>query len=118
MRPRYTSLGVTAVVLGVVLSFAVSKLSLADEGGNSMCLPGSYGSLAAVPGEPGWTLGLTYYHATGAVNNAVVGHATENSDLGYSSLTYAFKTPVVGGQLALSMVGAIGGLKATAGTIE
>jgi Putative MetA-pathway of phenol degradation len=61
---------------------------------------------------------LTYYHATGAVNNAVVGHATENSDLGYDSLTYAFKTPVLGGQLALSMVGAIGGLKATAGTIE
>ena len=40
----------------------------ADEGGVGSWLPGSFGSLAATPLQPGWSLGLIYYHgdSTGA----------------------------------------------------
>jgi hypothetical protein len=34
----------------------------ADEGGISFWLPGLYGSLAAVPGEPGWSFATVYVH--------------------------------------------------------
>jgi hypothetical protein len=42
----------------------VSPLAYADEGGASFWLPGQYGSLAAVPAEPGWSLPLIYYHSS------------------------------------------------------
>ena len=35
-----------------------------DEVGVSFWLPGQYGSLAAVPAAPGWSLALIYYHAS------------------------------------------------------
>lgn len=41
-----------ALTLAVVLSFPA--ISLADEGGVSFWLPGLFGSLAAVPPQPGW----------------------------------------------------------------
>lgn len=34
----------------------------ADEGGISVWLPGTYGSFAAVPGEPGWSFATLYIH--------------------------------------------------------
>ena len=47
-----------------ILLAAVSPLrALADEGGVSFWLPGTYGSLAAVPGVPGWSF-LTFNYAT------------------------------------------------------
>ena len=55
MYGRYTSLRVAATMLGVVLTAVISNPSLADEGGGSLYLPGSFGSLAAVPGAPGWS---------------------------------------------------------------
>ena len=42
----------------------VSQASLADEGGVSFWLPGLFGSLAAVPQQPGWTLTSVYYHTS------------------------------------------------------
>jgi hypothetical protein len=102
------ALRVTVAVLGVVLALVASKPSLADESGNTLYLPGSFGSLAAVPGEPGWSGAWVYYHSTGAVGNA-----SERSDLAYGALTYTFATPVLGGQLALSMVGAFGNIRGT-----
>src|SRR4051794_7231484 len=41
----FTSLRVTAAVLGLVLALLMSKPSLADEGSASMYLPGAFGSL-------------------------------------------------------------------------
>src|SRR5262245_48486589 len=120
MRPRYcllqrtsepgafTSLRVASAVLGVVLTLLMSKRSLADEGGNSLYLPGSFGSLAAVPGQPGWSLALTYYSYGGRLTVSTVGNISEKQDLLYGALTYTFATKVLGGQLALSMVGAVG----------
>ena len=37
-----------------------SPVTRADEGGVSFWLPGQFGSLAAVPTEPGWSLGTVY----------------------------------------------------------
>src|SRR3954454_5042442 len=99
----FTSLRVTAAVLGLVLTLLMSKPSLADEGSASMYLPGAFGSLAAVPGEPGWSLALVYYHGKGAFGIPTVGYTYERSDLGHGALAYAFEKPVLGGQLALSM---------------
>jgi hypothetical protein len=108
-----TSRPSAATVLGVVLALAMSKPVLADEGANGMYLPGGFGSLAAVPGEPGWSLATVYYHGKGSVGLAHTGYASERSDLGYGALTYAFDKPVLGGQLALSMVGAMGRIQAS-----
>jgi hypothetical protein len=113
---RFTSIGfgaltalcvAGAVPLGVVLNLSMSKPSLADEGGASMYLAGSYGSLAAVPGVPGWSLALVYLHEK-ASSGTPFGYASARSDLLYAVPTYAFATPVLGGQLALSMASAIG----------
>jgi len=64
MRPRYclpqrtsepgafTSLRVTTAVLGVVITLLMSKLSLADEGGNSLYLPGGSEAWRLFPASP------------------------------------------------------------------
>ena len=100
---------------------SVPKHALADEGGVSFWLPGLFGSLAAAPQQPGWSLtNIDYYtnvSAGGAVAlakefqirnlpvniqaqiNANV-HAT--AGLAFVLPTYVFATPVLGGQLSLS----------------
>jgi hypothetical protein len=103
-----TPLRVTAAVLGVVFSLLMSKPSLADEGGNGLYLPGGFASLAAVPGDPGWSLGLVYYSYGGHFSVSGVGNISEKQDLLYTALAYTFAKPVLGGQLALGVVGATG----------
>jgi hypothetical protein len=60
-----------------LLCTVLSPLALADEGGVSVWLPGQFGSLAAAPGEPGWSLPMVYYHpsagASGGANFEVGG---------------------------------------------
>ncbi len=96
-----------AVLAGLLL-LAMPAVSSADEGGASLYLSGSYGSLAAVPGAPGWSWALVYYHADACLSNAAIGTFSLQSDLGYAVLTYTLEGPVLGGQLALSVVGAAG----------
>src|SRR5437016_1738068 len=48
----------------VIASFAPTIVARADEGGVSFWLPGLFGSLAATPLQPGWTLSTTYYHTS------------------------------------------------------
>src|SRR5271154_2289697 len=55
----------------VGLLLATSSASLADESGTSFWLPGQFGSLAAVPGTPGWSLGAVYYHTTVSAGGSV-----------------------------------------------
>jgi hypothetical protein len=40
------------------------EISRADESGISFWLPGQFGSLAATPVAPGWSLGSVYYHTS------------------------------------------------------
>src|SRR5215470_3661982 len=51
--------------LGVLAATTValsSTAARADNGGVGFWLPGGMGSLAAVPGQPGWSLSTLYVH--------------------------------------------------------
>jgi hypothetical protein len=110
-----------ALLCAGILSTSAS-VSLADESGTSFWLPGTYGSLAAVPGTPGWAVASVYYHTSvsagadvAAAREAQVGrfnptlnvnlnanlHAT--ADLALVVPSYTFASPVLGGQLAVQM---------------
>lgn len=99
----------------------------ADEGGVSVWLPGQFGSLAAVRLQPGWSFGSSFYHTTlsGIGEVAAAREITINrfsptvnvnlnlklkvqADLVFLSPIYVFAPPVLGGQLAVGMVGAFG----------
>src|SRR6059058_4780713 len=101
-----------AVALTAVAS--TTEISLADEGGVSFWLPGLFGSLAAAPLQPGWSLSTVYYHTSVSAGGDValarefeirripVGlSATLNAsldanvDLGLFNGTYVFSTPVL-----------------------
>jgi hypothetical protein len=58
---RPAQLGLAMVVAALAL---FPEISRADETGVSFWLPGQFGSLAAVPQTPGWSLGAVYYHTT------------------------------------------------------
>ena len=88
----------------------------ADEGGLSFWLPGNFGSLAAVPGTPGWSWATVYYHSTvaagagqqfprgGRIDVGISGQG----DLAFFGPTYIFATPVLGGQASFSLIGVAG----------
>src|SRR5499433_1966756 len=92
-------------------SVLFSQAALADEGGVSFWLPGFFGSLAAAPLQPGWSLTSIYYHTSvsaGAnvaaarefetgripINLAASVNASINAkaDLGLALPTYTFAT--------------------------
>src|SRR5258708_11805750 len=126
-------LGVVAIVLAPAIMF-FSHRALADESGVSFWVPGFFGSLAATPQQPGWSLANIYYHtsvsAGGDVARAreftlgrVPGNVTVNAnlnlsvnatgDLGFVIPTYVFATPVLGGQASVSLVSAYGVVSTT-----
>src|SRR6267154_1605420 len=126
-------LGVAAIVLvSAILLF--SHRALADEGGVSFWVPGFFGSLAATPQQPGWSLANIYYHTSVSAGGDVArsreftlgrvpGNVTVNAnlnlhvnatgDLGFVIPTYVFATPVFGGQASASLVGAYGVVSTT-----
>jgi hypothetical protein len=110
-----------------IATIALPQIARADESGVSFWLPGLFGSLAAVPQTPGWSLGSIYYHTSvGASGNAAAAReiqigrfpATVNvnlnvnlnaqADLLLLSPTYTFATPVLGGQFAVGVMGVFG----------
>src|SRR5262245_42620615 len=116
-----------AVAALAAASVLVSAAARADEGGVSLWLPGFFGSLAAAPQQPGWSLTSIYYH-TSVSAGADVAKAREfeigripvnltanvsanldaRADLGLVMPTYTFATPVVGGQLTVGAIGLYG----------
>ena len=87
-----------------------------DEGGVGFWLPGLYGSLAAVPSAPGWSFAAFYYHSSvSAGGNADfpqgggiwVGLDGDANLLGLGP-TYTLARPVLGGQVAISLLGTFG----------
>src|SRR6185312_3867188 len=109
------------VALLVAVSIGVSGAALADEGGVSFWLPGGYGSLAAVPGQPGWSFGSIYYHTTlsaggsktfrigGGVQAGLAGRA----DLVFLNGTYVSPTSFLGGQFSFDLTEAVGASRAS-----
>jgi hypothetical protein len=128
--------GLIAGVALVAVAFAGVGIdrALADEGGVGFWLPGQLGSLAAVPQTPGWNVGIIDYYTsvTGGGNVAAARQVTigklpqnvtvnldanlhANGELGVFSPGYVFATPILGGQLAVSMA-AIGAVSAPTST--
>lgn len=115
-----------------ILACAAPNAALADAGGVSFWVPGMFGSLAAAPGQPGWALGMIYYHTSvDASREAAASKQVEirrfhpnvnlnlnvdldaRGDLGFFAPSYTFETPVLGGQLTVSMLTVVGRLKTT-----
>ncbi len=99
------------------------RVALADEGGVSFWVPGMFGSLAAVPQQqPGWALATVYYHTSLSAGGDVAlarefeagripanltaslnANLSATGDFAFVVPSYAFGTPVLGGQAAVSM---------------
>jgi len=114
-----------AIAFAAVAS--VPTIAQADESGISFWIPGTFGSLAATPQQPGWSAASIYYH-TSVSAGADVARAREiqigripvnltatlnanvnaNVDLGLLNATYVFATPVLGGQASASLIGIYG----------
>src|SRR5438034_4426036 len=54
----------SAFICGAVALACFTSAAKADEGGVSFWIPGFFGSLAAAPLQPGWTLQTNYYHTS------------------------------------------------------
>src|SRR5262245_60025219 len=117
----------SAFICGAVALACFASAAKADEGGVSYWLPGLFGSLAAVPQQPGWSLATMYYHTpvsagadvarareitTGRIpvnlsaNLSATLHA--RADLALVTPTYVFATPVLGGQASIALMGIYG----------
>jgi hypothetical protein len=92
------------LIFGVVA--LLSQRAVADEGGVSFWLPGTYGSLAAVPAVPGWSFAaFNYYESVSASKGAdfvrgggIVAGVNSRIDFLFVNPAYVFATPVLGGQ--------------------
>jgi hypothetical protein len=103
------------------------EIASADEGGVSFWIPGFFGSLAATPTTPGWSMTTIYYHDSVSAGASVarsrsfeIGNipvnftgnvsATVNAnvDIGFLAGTYTFATPVLGAQASVSLLAAYG----------
>ena len=122
-----TKYRIAAGVLGAFALLWHPQGALADEGGVSFWVPGFFGSLAATPQQPGWSVATIYYHdsvsASGNValakeiqigripanlNASFNANVSANVNLGFVAATYVFATPVLGGQASASLLGAYG----------
>ena len=101
----YSSLGtLAALALGC-------QAAVADESGVSIWLPGTFGSLAAVPTQPGFQWSTTYYRATATSESSkrfeqggrIVTGLSPKPNLIQLSPSYAFEMPVLGAQLDLAL---------------
>jgi len=109
-------------VLVVSAALCLSTVAHADEGGVSFWLPGQQSNFAAVPGEPGWSIPVVYYHTSsdaGASREFVVGGdlvlgLDAQADLVFAAPTYTFVNPVLGGQGSFSLAVAGGHMRVEA----
>ena len=109
----------TACLAGITVLSAIALAPTAvraDAGGIGFWLPGGMGSLAAVPGQPGWSLTTIYLHVganAGAgkelqQNASIVTGLHARADAIGVLPTYTFATPVLGGQLTIGALGVPG----------
>ena len=98
------------------LLLALANGARADEGGVSFWLPGQMGSFAALPGDPGWSLPLTYYHTSTSADAdksfAIGGRVSlgldAKADMFVAVPTYVFSSPVAGGQASVGVTALVG----------
>jgi hypothetical protein len=118
-----TSVAMAALALAAIVPGAAS----ADENGISMWLPGIFGSLAAAPQQPGWSLTSIYYHTSVSAGADVArardisigkipvnlsvnlsGSVDSKVDIGLMIASYTFASPVLGGQATVGLMGLYG----------
>jgi hypothetical protein len=105
----YLAVATVAALIGM-------RSALADEGGTGFWAPGSYGSLAAIPGAPGWSFGSVFYHTSVSAGankdvergDLIVAGLDQASDVDFFGPNYTFATPVLDGQLQLSLIATAG----------
>lgn len=105
-------------VLTIAFTASAAQVSRADGSGVSFWLPGLFGSLAAVPVQPGFGFAGIYYHtsvsapagATFQEGGGIVAGVKSNADLFPLFVSYAFATPVLGGQFAISLMSPAGSM--------
>src|SRR5262249_59113220 len=109
------------LVLGALIS--APTIAAADEGGVSFWIPGFFGSLAAAPLQPGWTLQTNYYHTSVSAGGDVAraraitigkipvtlnanlsATVDARADLGWALPMYTFATPVLGRQATVGVL--------------
>jgi len=106
----------TALTLACLLA---PRPAAADEGGVSFWLPGQFGSFAAVPSDPGWSLPLVYYHSSADASGSLqfsrggrlITGLDVTTDLMFVAPSYVLATPVAGGQLSFGLTGVFGRVK-------
>jgi hypothetical protein len=120
-RPARCARCALMLTLGAVAITA--RPAIADEGGVSFWVPGFFGSFAATPQQPGFSLATIYYHTSvsaggnvavarqvhfGNITANLTGNVTANldarADLGFSIPSYVFATPVLGGQATMLLL--------------
>ena len=119
-----------AHLAAAALGLLVSQPALADEGGVSFWIPGFFGSLAATPQQPGFSLATIYYHTSvtaggdvaiarqieaagikGNVNLNLKANLSGDANLGIVIPQYVFPSPILGGQAAVALLIPFGGNK-------
>jgi hypothetical protein len=113
------------IVMGSLCAMAflaIPQTALADAGGLSFWLPGTFGSLAATPVAPGWAYTTIYLHldqsagagknfvTSGGVGGSIVAGLTAHADVLVEGVTYTSALPVLGGQAGFSVLAAPGNL--------
>jgi hypothetical protein len=123
------ALAASLLALGIAIG---PRPALADEGGVGFWVPGFFGSLAATPAQPGFSLATIYYHAsvTGGGDVAFArqvsgGNITANFtgnlnagiradvDLALAAPTYVFAQPLFGAQAAVALLVSYGHARGT-----
>ena len=118
---------VLAVVVTAITCGLLPQPARADQGGIGFWLPGTFGSLAATPMQPGLSMSALYLHSfvsaggdvaasrtigfpNRPVNLTVALNAEINgtADVVAFGPTYVFATPVFGGQFAITALGIVG----------
>lgn len=107
-------------LLGTIVLATTPRVTRADESGVSFWLPGAFGSLSAVPVQPGWSFTTLYYHSsisaggdkTFLQGGRIVAGVEGRADLIAYGPTYVFASPVLGGQAAISVFGAAARIQA------
>jgi len=135
-RNIMTRLGFKHFVLAVGALISAPSVAAADEGGVSFWIPGFFGSLAAAPQQPGWSLTNIAYQTSVSADAGVaiarertLGNIPANlnlsanltaslsarADLDLLMATYVFKAPVLGGQASFSLLGLYGRMDTSLG---
>lgn len=123
MKGRSIANRAAGVGLGLAATIAIDAgPARGAEGGLTFWLPGTFASLAAAPGAPGWSWATLYLHsnvAAGAGQQFPRGGRVDVGVSGRGDLvgfgpSYVFASPVLGGQLSVSVLGIAGHNQASA----